>query len=95
MPDPCFEAIRGLGEYFKMDTKHIDICLDELRRLQQLYYEGKIKPGSYEHTKILMLEELESLFVKQKMKQLYEAELNVSARVRSRGNPECLTSSIH
>jgi hypothetical protein len=53
---------------------------DRLHKLQGLYSSGRIVPGSKEHEEILILEELESMFVKQQMKQLYETELKILER---------------
>jgi hypothetical protein len=48
-----------------------------LHKLQVLYCDGKIARGSPEHLEILALEELESLFVQNQMKRLYEVELRL------------------
>jgi hypothetical protein len=53
---------------------------DRLHELQGLYSCGRIFPGSKEHMEIIVLEEMESLFVQQQMKQLYETELKIFER---------------
>jgi hypothetical protein len=53
-----------------------------LHDLQALYCDGQIKRGSPEHSEILALEELESLFVKEQMKRHYEVELRLLDRAR-------------
>ena len=68
-----------------MGIQHRDIRLQffaRLHNLQALYCAGKISPGSPQHSEILLLEELESLFVRQKMKRLYEVELRLLDRTR-------------
>jgi hypothetical protein len=53
-----------------------------LHNLQALYADGKIVRGSPEHSEILALEELESLFVKQQMEKLYGVQLKLQALTR-------------
>jgi hypothetical protein len=60
---------------------------DRLHRLQSLYSNGRILPGSKEHMEIIALEELESMFVQQKMKQHYETELKIFERTSRVASP--------
>ena len=54
---------------------------DRLHSLQELYSRGRILPGSKEHMEIIVLEEIESMFVQQQMKQHYETELKIFERI--------------
>ncbi len=51
-----------------------------LRELQDLYCAGKFAWGSPEHSEILALEALESLFVQQEAKRICRVELSLPAR---------------
>ncbi len=65
-------------------TQHHDIRLDffdRLHNLQEVYSRGEILPGSKEHIEIIVLEEMESMFVQQQMKRHYETELKIFERV--------------
>jgi hypothetical protein len=53
---------------------------DRLHHLQFLYCEGKIARDSPEFSEILMLEELESIFVRRQMELLYEVHLGIFNR---------------
>ena len=53
---------------------------DRLHSLQELYSRGRILPGSKEHMEIIVLEEMESMFVQQQMKRHYETELKIFER---------------
>ena len=71
-------------------TQRHDIRLDffdRLHDLQDLYSRGLILPGSKEHMEIIVLEEMESMFVQQQMKQLYETELKIFERRNRAGLP--------
>jgi len=65
-------------------TQHHDIRLDffdRLHNLQEVYSRGEILPGSKEHIEIIVLEEMESMFVQQQMKRHYETELKIFERM--------------
>jgi hypothetical protein len=71
-------------------TQHHDIRLDffdRLHNLQEVYSRGEILPGSKEHIEIIVLEEMESMFVQQQMKRHYETELKIFERVNRAARP--------
>ena len=57
--------------------------LERLHDLQTLHCAGQIASGSPEHSEILVLEELESLLVREEMRRFYQVKLRLADRART------------
>ena len=56
---------------------------ERLHDLQTLHCAGQFASGSPEHSEILVLEELESLLVREEMRRFYQAKLRLADRVKT------------
>jgi hypothetical protein len=75
----------------KLTVFHNDVlsrCFQRLHHLQSLYRNGKILWGSPEHFEILALEEMESRYVREEMRRLYQAQQRLEERVSGSPRPE-------